>query len=113
MRALPEPSEFVALHSNPGPEHVFVHASGGTLSGLIDFGDAYFSHTALDLRRFPDPADRAAIFAGYISESPVRDAFHRTWEVACVLTDMQTLTRAHFARDAIQSELAQLVQRLR
>ncbi len=58
MRALPDADAWVALHSNPGPEHVFVDPQTRQLTGLIDFGDAYFSHPALDLRRWPRPIDR-------------------------------------------------------
>jgi Ser/Thr protein kinase RdoA (MazF antagonist) len=36
----------VALHSNPGPTHVFADDEG-TLTGVIDFGDAYVSHPAM------------------------------------------------------------------
>jgi hygromycin-B 7''-O-kinase len=46
-----------ALHSNPGPTHVFTD-SASMFTGLIDFGDAYASHPALDLHSWPDPKDR-------------------------------------------------------
>lgn len=51
MRALPDADVTVTLHSNPGPEHVFVNPMTGRLSGVIDFGDAYFGHPANDLRQ--------------------------------------------------------------
>src|SRR5205823_90030 len=53
------PTDFtpVVLHSNPGPMHVFCTPEGG-FTGLIDFGDSYASHPAMDLRTWPDPADR-------------------------------------------------------
>jgi hygromycin-B 7''-O-kinase len=57
--------EPVPLHSNPGPEHVFVEPSTMRLVGIIDFGDAYLSHPALDLRRWGRARDRAAILHGY------------------------------------------------
>ena len=44
MRALPDADEWVALHSNPAPEHAFVDPGARRLTGLIDFGDSYFSH---------------------------------------------------------------------
>jgi ABC-type sulfate/molybdate transport systems ATPase subunit len=55
----------VVLHSNPGPTHVFVDG-GGALCGVIDFGDSYVSHPAMDLRAWPDPADRVALREGYL-----------------------------------------------
>ena len=39
----------VLLHSNPGPTQVFVDPANGRFRGLIDFGDSYLSHPALDL----------------------------------------------------------------
>lgn len=59
--ALPESTEFVALHSNPGHTHTCVHENTGGFSGLIDFGDAYISHPALDLYRWNLPEDREAV----------------------------------------------------
>jgi hypothetical protein len=80
--------ERVALHSNPGPEHTFVDPAGGRYSGLIDFGDAYISHPALDLRVWGRPADRAALFAGYTATEPVSAEFMTTWCVIQILTDL-------------------------
>jgi hygromycin-B 7''-O-kinase len=44
IERLPSNTDPVALHYNPGPEHVFVDPSAGQLTGIIDFGDAYRSH---------------------------------------------------------------------
>ena len=52
IMTLPDVKELVALHSNPGPEHTFVDPATGRLTGIIDFGDAYFSHPVNDLRRY-------------------------------------------------------------
>jgi hypothetical protein len=57
----------VVLHSNPSPTHVFVDPDTGQFTGVIDFGDSYASHPALDLHRWADPADRTAIRAGYLA----------------------------------------------
>lgn len=108
MRALPDVNLYVALHSNPGPEHVFVHPSDGRLSGIIDFGDAYFSHPALDLRRYPCPDDRAAIFTGYTAEAPVSDEFEQVWSITCALADMLAIARNPECRDAARAELKTL-----
>jgi hypothetical protein len=78
----------VALHSNPGPEHTFVDPSTGTYSGLIDFGDAFISHPALDMRRRAGPRDRQAILRGYTSEGPVSAEFMATWRVVQALSDL-------------------------
>jgi aminoglycoside phosphotransferase (APT) family kinase protein len=79
LAALPETAEFVALHSNPGPPHVFVDPASGRFTGLIDFGDAYISHPALDLWRWRWPEERAAALAGYTAHAPVGDDFMQTW----------------------------------
>ena len=60
LAALPRTAERVALHSNPAAEHVFVDPQTGAFAGLIDFGDAYISHPAFDLRPWRNPLDRSA-----------------------------------------------------
>jgi hygromycin-B 7''-O-kinase len=112
MRALPDVEMWVALHSNPGPEHVFVHAETGQLSGIIDFGDAYFSHPVHDLRRFRAPEDRNAVFSGYTEGAPVSDNFVQTWKVAQVLTDMIAIIRNPEYGEAAKTELAQILKDL-
>jgi hygromycin-B 7''-O-kinase len=80
----------VPLHSNPGEEHVFVNPDTLRFSGLIDFGDAYLSHPALDFRRWADPADRHALLDGYSSSKPLPDTFSANWRaisVAALLMD--------------------------
>jgi hygromycin-B 7''-O-kinase len=85
LAALPEQVEFVALHSNPGPPHVFVEPATGRFAGLIDFGDAYISHPALDLWRWRWADERAAVMAGYTADAPVSDAFWQTWRAVEVM----------------------------
>lgn len=87
LAALPRTSERVALHSNPYLEHVFVHPNTGAYSGLIDFGDAFTSHPACDLRRWTLPADREALLQGYTADGPVSDGFLATWRVLRIFTD--------------------------
>jgi aminoglycoside phosphotransferase len=102
---LPNSEVRIALHSNPGPEHTFVNPSANTFSGLIDFGDAYISHPALDLRRWPYPQDRTVILEGYVSIGPVTQEFLKTWQIVMILTDLATLANAS------DPELIQAVQK--
>lgn len=81
----------VVLHSNPGPTHVFTDASGD-FTGLIDFGDAYASHPALDLRSWPDPHDRIALREWYLDGGPAPAEWDAVWAVAMVYADMAALT---------------------
>ena len=68
------------LHSNPGPEHVLIDPDSLRLCGLIDFGDAYFSHPAFDARRWVLPEDQTAILQGYAEAgSPLSAAFYHCW----------------------------------
>ena len=74
LAALPASVDLVALHSNPGPVHTFVQPDTLDFVGLIDFGDAYISHPALDWR-WPTHTDHLAILQGYCDEAPVTDEF--------------------------------------
>lgn len=112
MRALPEADAFVALHSNPSAEHAFVDVHTGQLTGLIDFGDAYFSHPVHDLRRFRCPADRAAVYEGYVADAAVSRNFEETWRVACVLAAMLAVIHDPECRVAALDELSALVQQM-
>jgi aminoglycoside phosphotransferase (APT) family kinase protein len=81
----------VLLHSNPGATHVFVDPSSARLTGLIDFGDAYVSHPALDLRRWPDPADRVTLLEGYLDGTPASPEFTLMWTIAMVQADLAAI----------------------
>jgi hygromycin-B 7''-O-kinase len=74
----------VPLHSNPGPEHVFVDPNTLRLTGVIDFGDAYLSHPALDLRRWARPVDRIALMEGYTADTQVSECFQANWRAISV-----------------------------
>lgn len=113
MRALPEVDACVALHSNPGSEHAFVDAHSGRLAGIIDFGDAYFSHPVHDLRRLRCPADRAAVHAGYVADAALSLNFEQTWRVACVLAAMLAVVHNPECRAAALDELCALVEHMR
>ncbi len=74
LAELPESTQPATLHSNPGPEHCFVDPGTGQFSGLIDFGDAYRSHPALDVRSWRSPEDSRHMLAGYRPSAPFRTA---------------------------------------
>ncbi len=109
LATLPASDARVALHANPAPEHTFVEPATGAYTGTIDFGDAYISHPALDLRRWRDPADREALFAGYVAESPVDDEFVAVWRVAQALMDMTVIATWPEYRTEVQAHLARLL----
>lgn len=88
LASLPENDERAALHSNPYSEHTFVNSQTHTYTGLIDFGDAYISHPAFDLRRWNRPAEREALLRGYTAEAPVSEAFMATWKAVMILGDL-------------------------
>lgn len=84
----------VPLHSNPGPTHVFTDEGGG-FTGLIDFGDAYAAHPALDLRSWPDPADRILLREAYLDGQVANAEWDAVWTVAMIYADLGALTGPH------------------
>lgn len=102
VASVPRTHERAALHSNPYLEHVFVDPERAAYSGLIDFGDAYISHPAFDMRRWNRPADREALLQGYASEQPVSDAFLATWRAVMILGDVVTI--AYYPERAAEAE---------
>ncbi len=91
LAVLPPSDETAALHSNPGPIHVFVDPETSRFSGLIDFGDAYISHPALDMRVWGQEEDRAALLEGYSDVRCVDDSFMTTSRVGLVLSAMSSI----------------------
>lgn len=110
MRTLPDLKTIVALHSNPGPEHTFVDPASGKLTGVIDFGDAYFSHPVNDLRRYRSPADRQAVLEGYLESDPVDDDFMATWRVASGIADMVAIAYSPEYQSAATEDLDHLLK---
>jgi hygromycin-B 7''-O-kinase len=98
-----------ALHSNPGPEHVFIDLSTLMYQGLIDFGDAYISHPTLDLRRWTAPGDRVALLEGYGAEAGVDDAFRRTLTIVQLVVLLETIALGSARRPAALQELHALI----
>jgi hygromycin-B 7''-O-kinase len=109
LAALPDTTAFAALHSNPGPEHTFADPVTHSYTGTIDFGDAYISHPALDLRRWKNPADREALLAGYLATGPVAEAFMRVWRVTQVWADMAAIASTPEHRDAAHAHLDRML----
>ncbi len=109
MAALPDTKEIAALHSNPGPEHTFVDPETGNLTGIIDFGDAYFSHPVNDLRRYRAPEDRKAVLAGYLESGPVSEDFMAVWRVGCAIADMAAMAFSPEHQAAAAAELNQIL----
>ena len=102
LAALPASVDLVTLHSNPGPVHTFVRPDTLDFVGLIDFGDAYISHPALDWR-WPTHADRVALLHGYCDQTPVTDEFMAAWRATLVLSDMSALaTRPETRSQALE-----------
>jgi len=75
----------VPLHSNPGPEHVFVDPDTLRFTGVIDFGDAYLSHPALDFRRWAQPEDRTALMHGYARDKRLTGTFEANWRAISII----------------------------
>ncbi len=109
LATLSSSGEKVALHSNPGPVHVFVDPTTSRFSGLIDFGDAYISHPGLDLRVWSEPEDRAAILEGYTEEQGVDDDFMAAWRGGMIVSAMNATWRRPAQAAEAQQRLRQLL----
>ncbi len=100
--------ELVALHSNPGPEHIFVDPHTLELTGIIDFGDAYVGHPAFDMR-WPRPEDREALLTGYGRRS---DDAIPAWLACTILADMTTIAARPDRRAAARQTLEAILETL-
>ena len=86
----------MTLHSNPSETHTFVDERTKAFTGLIDFGDAYVSHPAFDLLRWPSARDREDLLAGYAAgagQAWVDGAFRDAWRALSLLADLQAAAR--------------------
>jgi aminoglycoside phosphotransferase len=109
LAALPASVDLVALHSNPGPVHTFVQPETLAFVGLIDFGDAYISHPALDWR-WPTHTDRVALLHGYGADTPATDAFLAAWPAVLALSDMAMLATRPQTRPQTLERLRDLLR---
>jgi hygromycin-B 7''-O-kinase len=109
LAALPASVDLVALHSNPGPVHTFVQPETLEFVGLIDFGDAYIGHPALDWR-WPTHEDHMALLQGYGDDAPVTDAFMAAWRAGLVLSDMVALATRPDRRPQALERLGDLLK---
>jgi hygromycin-B 7''-O-kinase len=109
LDSAPMDARRAALHSNPGPEHVFVDPSTLRFRGLIDFGDSYISHPTLDLRRWTASADRVGLLGGYGAQGGVDDAFRRTLNIVQLGVLLETIAINSARRRAALQELRALI----
>jgi Ser/Thr protein kinase RdoA (MazF antagonist) len=105
LALLPRTFAPVALHSNPSPTYVFCDEHGA-LTGIIDFGDAYLSHPAFDLHRWPDPADRVLLREGYLHGREPGDGFDAAWTAAMIYTDIAVIASRPELADAAAADLS-------
>jgi aminoglycoside phosphotransferase len=110
LALLPGDAESVALHSNPWHEHTFVDPATGKYSGLIDFGDAYISHPAFDMRRWRTRAEREALMEGYTSDAPVSDAFRQAWIASQIIGDMAVIAQSPSLASEANEDLQWLIR---
>ncbi len=110
LKDVPEDGERVTLHSNPGPEHCFVDPVSGELTGLIDFGDAYRSHPALDVRSWFSLQDSRLMLDGYRSLGPVSPGFEAVWRAGIVATELRLVARGHRGPDALRQTISALLR---
>ena len=112
LSSLPCTRERAALHSNPYEEHTFVDPELGVFTGLIDFGDAYISHPALEIRRWNRPADRDAILAGYQESGRVSDDWMSVWRALMIVANVDTMLRSPGHAETASRDLATLLAEL-
>jgi aminoglycoside phosphotransferase len=111
LAALPASVDLVTLHSNPGPVHTFILPDSCEFVGLIDFGDAYISHPALDWR-WPTHVDRVALLHGYCDDTPATDEFMAAWHAVLILSDMSALATRPETRPQALERLRHLLMTL-
>lgn len=109
LAELPPETSTVTLHSNPGPEHCFVDPDSSTFTGLIDFGDAYRSHPALDVCSWFSLDDSRYMLAGYRSLGPLPEDFDAVWRAGLLLTELRLAARGYRDPGAVARTISDLV----
>ncbi|MHB1527334.1 MAG: phosphotransferase family protein [Candidatus Dormibacteria bacterium] len=109
LAELPAETSTVTLHSNPGPEHCFVDPDRSTFTGLIDFGDAYRSHPALDVRSWFSLDDSRHMLAGYRSLGPLPEDFDAVWRAGLLLTELRLAARGYREPGAVARTISELL----
>ncbi|HJQ51284.1 MAG TPA: aminoglycoside phosphotransferase family protein [Gaiellaceae bacterium] len=109
LEATPDTTAPVAVHSNPGPEHTFIDPTTGRFTGLIDFGDAYRSHPALDLRPWTDPDDARNLLDGYHFDQAVPDGFEEVHRTGLIIIELARAARGIRSTDETVAALDRLV----
>ena len=109
LEATPDTTAPVALHSNPGPEHTFVDPATGRFTGLIDFGDAYRSHPALDLRPWTDDEDARNLLDGYRSSGALPAGFDEVRRTGLVIMELARAARGMRSTEQTVSALERLL----
>ena len=92
---LPAETAPVTLHSNPGPEHCFVDPGSARFTGLIDFGDAYRSHPALDFRSWHSLEDSRHVLSGYRALGPLSEGFDDVWRTGLILSELRLAVQGY------------------
>jgi aminoglycoside phosphotransferase (APT) family kinase protein len=110
LSALPPDGPIATLHSNPSAEHCFVDPDAGAFSGLIDFGDAYRSHPALDVRSWRSPEDSRHMLTGYASAAPIPSGFSNVWRAGIIATELRLASRGYRTPHETVSIINQLLQ---
>ncbi|HUZ53611.1 MAG TPA: phosphotransferase [Streptosporangiaceae bacterium] len=109
LASLPAGTLPVTLHSNPGPEHCFVDPGTGRFTGLIDFGDAYRSHSALDVRSWRSPEDSRHMLSGYRALGPLPEGFEHVWRTGIIITQLRLAARGHREPDKAARTIHELL----
>ena len=103
---IPQNFDTVVLHSNPSAEHCFVDPVTETFCGLIDFGDSYRSHPALDVRSWRSIEDSKEILAGYASSGPLSSGFMAVWRAGILATELRLLARGYREAREVSASIA-------
>ena len=99
----------VVLHSNPGAEHCFVDPLAETFCGLIDFGDSYRSHPALDVCSWRSVEDSKEILTGYASSGPLSSSFMNVWRAGIIVSELRLLAGGYREVQESSTSIAELM----